>query len=205
MIWQSLTQAHHAAVAALFAGLKKGELVAGLPALPNSSMIGIGHSLGGMQIALQQATRASFDRVAILGWSNLGMNLPPEATKPDIDPSGGWAYGSAALRREFHLADVPARVLASAAERQNHPVSLALAAQAFDRDATRRIVAGITCPVFLGFGEKDTTPTPYDEPGCYTGSNDISFFRLMGSAHCHNFANTRTQLWDRLLHWIGMA
>jgi hypothetical protein len=60
----------------------------------------------------------------------------------------------------------------------------------------------VDVPVFLGLGERDTAPRPYDEPRYYPASADITLFLLPRSAHCHNFASTRTRLWDRLAAWI---
>jgi alpha-beta hydrolase superfamily lysophospholipase len=197
----NLTSGHHNAARHLLAGLQVGTLTSELPALPRLAAFGIGHSLGGMLLALQQARYNTFPRVAVLGWSNLGINLPPEALTPTFDETRSYAYGSAALRREFHLADVPAEALATTAERENLPVSLGLAAEAADRAAVHKAVAAVDVPVFLGFGEKDTSRTAHDEPSAYIGSNDVTLFVLQGSAHCHNFAGPRAQLWDRILDW----
>jgi Alpha/beta hydrolase family len=200
---QALAKAHHLAAGQLAAGLRAGTLSAELPPLPHIEMTGIGHSLGGMLTVVEQAAHASFDRVAILGWSNLGLNLPPAALRPVLDPSGTYAYGSPELRRAFHLADVPAEVLDCPAERDVFPVSLTLAAEAADRDTIRRWAGSIPAPVFVGFGESDTSLNPRSEGACYAGADDVTVFRLPGSAHCHNFAGTRTVLWDRLLRWMG--
>ena len=197
----NLTPAHNNAARHLLAGLEAGTLTPELPALSNLTAFGVGHSLGGMLLALQQARHKTFPRVAVLGWSNLGINLPPDALKPTFDDTGTYAFSSAALRREFHMPDIPATVLATTAERENLPVSLALAREASDRAAVHAAVAAIDVPVFLGFGEKDTSRTAHDEPSAYVGSKDVTLFVLEGSAHCHNFAVTRTRLWDRILDW----
>jgi pimeloyl-ACP methyl ester carboxylesterase len=200
---RTLAGAHHIAAGKLAAGLRAGTLVPGLPPLPHIEMTAIGHSLGGMLTIVQQAAHRSFDRVAILGWSNLGLNLPLSALRPVLDPSGTYAYSSPELRRAFHLSDVPADILDCPAEREVSPVSLTLAAEAADRDTIRRIAGTIAAPVFVGFGESDTSLNPWSEGACYAGADDVTFFRLPDSAHCHNFAGTRTVLWDRLLRWMG--
>src|SRR5262249_25757908 len=68
----NLTPAHHNAAQHLLAGLQAGTLAADIPALPHLTAFGVGHSLGGMLLALQQARHRTFPRVAVLGWSNLG-------------------------------------------------------------------------------------------------------------------------------------
>jgi hypothetical protein len=200
---QNLAKAHHIAAGQLAAGLRAGTLVPGLPPLPQIVLSGIGHSLGGLLTIVQQAAYQSFDRVAILGWSNLGLNLDPRVLKPVFDPTGTYAYSSPELRRAFHMSDVPADVLDCPTEREVSPVSLTLAAEAADRETIRRTAGSIAAPVFVAFGESDTSLSPRSEGACYAGADDVTFFRLAGSAHCHNFAGTRAVLWDRLLRWIG--
>jgi hypothetical protein len=200
---RTLANAHALAAGAIADHLRQGTLDPEIPALPRLTYAGIGHSLGGMLVTVQQALHRSFDRVAILGWSQIGLALPPEALKPVFDSTGTYAYSSPALRKAFHLADVPAGVLACPAETEVRPVSLTLAAEASDRPEIRKLAETIDVPIFIGVGEYDTSPSPREEPACYGAADDITFFRLAGSAHCHNFASTRTLLWDRLLRWIA--
>ena len=124
-----LAKAHHVVATQLMAWIKAGRLTPELPPLPHIALTGIGHSLGGLLTIVQQAAHRSFDRVAILGWSNLGLNLDPAVLKPVFDPTGTYAYSSPELRRAFHLSDVPADVLDCPAEREVFPVSLSLAAR----------------------------------------------------------------------------
>jgi hypothetical protein len=74
-----------------------------------------------------------------------------------------------------------------------------------DVDAVSRFAANVRCAVFLGFGEHDIPEQPHDDPAFYTGSGDVTLFVLEGGAHCHNFAPTRTVLWDRLGRWAADA
>lgn len=200
--WQTLALAHDAAVRALADSLRAGTLVLGLPPLARLNLVGVGHSLGGMQLSVQQGRHRSFDRLAVLGWANLGLALPPSALTPVPDAGGTRSFSSPALRREFHLPDVPTAVLESLAERENFPVSLTLAGQLRDLGKIREMVRSIDVPIFVCFAERDTSPSPHEEPGVYTGSSDVTLFILAGSAHCHNFATTRAVLWDRLLTWM---
>ena len=66
---------------------------------------------------------------------------------------------------------------------------------------TSRAAATISVPVFLGFGEQDASASPHQEPAAYSQSRDVTLFVLPSSAHCHNFAPTRKQLWDRMIAW----
>ena len=136
IVWQTLAPAHHAALLHLRSCLAAGAVLPMLPAVPT---VGIGHSLGGMLFALHQATERSFDKLAALGWSNLGLNLPPEALVPIPDATGEYFRSSPALRRQFHLNDVPADILESEAEQENLGVAASLAAQAADSAAAAEI------------------------------------------------------------------
>ena len=201
---ETLDKAHHAAGLKLIEGLKRGSIAAAIPPLPKVGLAGIGHSMGGMFVTLQQAHYRSFDRITVLGWSNLGLNLPQSALQAVLDETGKYAYSSPELRREFHMADVPPAVLDCPAERETMPVSLTLAAQTRDRDTSRAAAGKIDVPVFVSYSEKDVSPSPREEVACFTSSNDVTFFELLRSAHCHNFASTRTVLWDRILQWMEL-
>jgi len=63
----------------------------------------------------------------------------------------------------------------------------------------------ITCPVFIGWSEREAFGDPYGEVSVYSASKDVTLFILEGAAHCHNFATTRTKLWNRLAAWVPAA
>jgi len=57
-----------------------------------------------------------------------------------------------------------------------------------------------------GFGDRDIPEHPRDDSAFYSASNDITVFIVEGSAHCHNFAGKRAELWDRIAAWaLAMA
>ena len=61
--------------------------------------------------------------------------------------------------------------------------------------------AQIDVPVLIGYGAVDVSPEPRAEARLYRNSPDITTLVLAGSAHCHNMASSRQQLWQRLLTW----
>jgi pimeloyl-ACP methyl ester carboxylesterase len=63
--------------------------------------------------------------------------------------------------------------------------------------------ASITCPVFVMHGAVDTSPDPHGEVRYFKSSDDVTVMVLRDTAHCHNFATRRRELWDRLDRWIG--
>jgi alpha-beta hydrolase superfamily lysophospholipase len=202
---------------AVVTGLVSGTLIPGLPPLPNLVPIGVGHSMGGMLLGVQQARHATFDAVAVLGH---GVGLPTVLTEEEM----AWAHDGT-MREEAVVTLARTRFAAPAAPATSRPppgsflpadlaepVRAAFVAQQTDLlfscgltsmlpGSTDREKAAITAPVFLGFGEDDLTQ---DFMGCvalYTAANDISLFVLPGAAHCHNQSALRATLWDRLAHW----
>jgi pimeloyl-ACP methyl ester carboxylesterase len=65
--------------------------------------------------------------------------------------------------------------------------------------------AMVDVPVFLGFGERDTSPDVHGEAAAFPNARDISLFVVPRMAHMHNFASTRRLLWDRLSDWSSMV
>ena len=57
--------------------------------------------------------------------------------------------------------------------------------------------------MLIGYGAVDVSPEPRAEARLYRNSPDITTVVLAGSAHCHNMASSRHQLWRRLLAWAA--
>jgi alpha-beta hydrolase superfamily lysophospholipase len=202
---------------AVVRGLVSGTLVPGLPQLPNLVPIGVGHSMGGMLLGVQQARHATFAAVAILGH---GVGLPSVLTEEELSFSHDGNISEEAVvtlaRTRFAAPAAPAASRPPPGSflppDLPEPVRTAFVAQQTELlfscgltsmlpGSTDGEKAAITAPVFLGFGEDDLTQ---DFMGCaalYKAANDISLFVLPGAAHCHNQSALRTLLWDRLAHW----
>jgi len=197
--------------------LVSGTLVSGLPPLPNLVPIGVGHSMGGMLLGVQQARHATFAAVAILGH---GVGLPTVLTEEELSLVRGGNVSEEAVvtlaRTRFAApvaptasrpppgsflpADLPEPVRGAFVAQQTE-LLFSCGLTSMLPGSTDEEKAVITAPVFLGFGEDDLTQ---DFMGCvalYKAVNDISLFVLPGAAHCHNQSALRTMLWDRLAHW----
>jgi pimeloyl-ACP methyl ester carboxylesterase len=61
--------------------------------------------------------------------------------------------------------------------------------------------AKIDVPIYLCLGERDVSPDPHAEPGCFRRSTDFTLHILPRSAHCQNFASTRHEMWNRMHAW----
>lgn len=198
------------AVAAVAAKIRSGEVAAedsSATAKP-AMVVGVGHSLGGQITATAQAFYRPFDAAAILGSSFTGNGYSDgdgrAAAEAHLRKLAGpsWDTGYltvpfALLQSNFHLPDVPEALLK--AEEQSYTVLPRQAGIfAVDSSVMAEPLRDIDAPVFLAYGEADVSPDQSRESAVYSGSPDVTFFRLRGSAHCHNGATTRQLLWDRL-------
>ena len=61
--------------------------------------------------------------------------------------------------------------------------------------------ASITTPVLVAVGERDVIPDPRGEVRNYLSSSSVDLFICPQMAHMHNFASTRTLLWQRIASW----
>jgi alpha-beta hydrolase superfamily lysophospholipase len=167
-------------------------------------LIGIAHSMGSMVLLEWQASFARFDRLALLGWSNIGLDFDTAVLDALAAAPGYISTDRAMMRPIFHMEDVPLDII----EADDAAMSLTpsgLAVEALTPGIAREAAAAITVPVLAVFGERDISPDPGGEAGFYPNSADLECFMLAGSAHNHNFASTRTVLWNHLLGWAGLA
>lgn len=199
------------------AAAEDGTLVPELGPIEVGPSIGVGHSMGAMLTIFQQSLFDSFDAIAPLGYGTIGPIVGFRGDTSGIDPPGYETVMEAAraglldqdapnertpaMRRHFYWDDVPEDVVAAddlTVTTLPGATGLMSIVPYIARDHARRV----RCPVFIGLGERDSTCSHHDEPGAYESSDDVTFFLLRRSAHCHNTAGTRALLWDRLARWI---
>jgi pimeloyl-ACP methyl ester carboxylesterase len=172
-------------------------------------------------ISVSATAAATFDAVAVLGFSAIQTVLP----MPPGQDSGEGVIVERGQRVEeldtsvttdifqygFHLDDVPAGLVD--ADLDGYPIReqvpmwgssgipscavTMLAPGVIASEAARVVV-----PVFIAAGERDVVPDLHAEPAAYSASRDVTVYELSGSAHMHNFAGSRQVLWDRLDGWI---
>jgi pimeloyl-ACP methyl ester carboxylesterase len=63
--------------------------------------------------------------------------------------------------------------------------------------------ARIDVPVLLASGERDVCHPPAEEVAALKAATDISVLVVPRMAHMHNFATTRTLLWERLDEFVA--
>jgi alpha-beta hydrolase superfamily lysophospholipase len=211
--FEVLAAANHSAIRDIAVRIETGALDASIQPLPDLNLVGVGHSLGGMLVTTQQSAYGDFERIAVLGSSFLGNRNLPDLSVEQVaamleqQADGGNRDGylnvpRSTLRLQFHAADVPPDVLA-ADELGATLLPRMAGATAVVSTLAAHHARRVTAPLFLTFGDNDMSPDPHAELALY-GSTDLTLFLLPGSAHCHNVAGTRQQLWDRLAQWVGL-
>ncbi len=208
--------------------LLEGDAVPGYPAVDVGPCVGMGQSMGGGVAVIMAGRHQTFDAVAVLGYSGIHTVLPLpqsgdadyvknfEYTRDDAPDTLSVEAASAAIPQflyPFFYEDVPADIVAADTS-GGYP--LRDSAPAFGSKSIPSCVvamlspgyisteaAALRVPVFIGLGERDTAPNPHQEPAAYSASSDITLFICDRMAHMHNFATTRTLLWDRIAHWCA--
>jgi pimeloyl-ACP methyl ester carboxylesterase len=198
--------------------------VSALPAVTGEHLppVAVAHSLGGYLAITQQALFSSYAGLAILGCTNqhvAPLNLDPAFIARSATPEGRAVLAEeilSALRQPyfegprehmlswFHLADVPADVVEADSVTTKSVVPRVFGTAMIPGIVAER-AAQIEVPVLIGYGAVDVSPDPRAEAGLYRNSPDITTVVLAGSAHCHNMASSRHQLWRRLLAWAAIV
>jgi pimeloyl-ACP methyl ester carboxylesterase len=209
---------NHTVASFTLEGLRSGSLSPGMPALADTVAIGVGHSMGGMLVAVQQARHRTFDAIAVLGHGGDGLahhltdgeralvGRPLTEIEPQLVELSRRRFANPPRERRraepesFFASDVP-RTVKAAFNRQRTRLLSTCGLTSMVPSASDGEKAAIATPVFLAFGDADLT---HDYAGClarYTSATDVTLFVLRGSGHCHNQASTRLLLWDRLARW----
>jgi alpha-beta hydrolase superfamily lysophospholipase len=207
---KAVAAANAAALRQAYARLREGTLHPGVPPLADFVKVGLGHSMGAMTVVAEQADHATYDLIAPIGFTNLGVRLQVggqsivPGARMDEDTPSYKRLDRQRVFRTFHWDDTPEDVLAADAAMSVE--YLARMAWEVEHDPLPDDAARVTTPVFLCLGERDVSPDPYREPSMFPVSPDVTLLMLQGAAHCQNFAATRRRLWNRLDRWIaGLA
>jgi pimeloyl-ACP methyl ester carboxylesterase len=225
--FETMSDAAASFVAQVRSMLADGAAELGGRPLPSVPVIGVGHSLGACLTVVTQARHRCYDAVALLGFTHgskevavTAVGAAEDEALPDEDslreaaieqaraffgdswddvfglaprePNHGWLYRP----------DVPPAVIAA-----DDATAARWPRQAYVEGLLQghsaRFAAELDCSVFLGFGDHDIPPLPHADVAYYPRSNDVTLYVLRNSAHCHNFAATRAELWDRIGVWAA--
>ena len=222
--YEILADANHLTVAAVVEMLRSGSLATDVPAAEPGQMVGIGQSMGGCLLVVQQARHLTFDAIAVMGFSAIHTVIPTPPGQPPfpmpIVPRGTpvtalnpersaeeWMYAHHSEDEEPALLAAEREVKTRGAAgdgngRSRYPwVSVTVPTCALTMMSPACIVAeaaAIDVPVLVIAGERDTLPDPKAESPAYARAPCVELFILERSAHMHNFARTRERLWARL-------
>lgn len=214
---EHMALANSRALRTIVGALTSGELIAGLPALPDLVLIGVGHSMGGGLLTIQQARHQDFDGIVLMGWSAVHTpssqwisKLEARTEEPDtrsvpLRPSRyqGYHYVRRGPVQDYwyYWSDVPATVIEAdyAAAVEVPPC----AAWMNRPGIVAQEASVITVPVHIVMGERDLCLATSDEPSAFRSSSEVSGFLLRGSGHCHNLAASRQEGWLDILRWMS--
>lgn len=206
------------AAAALHTALAR--LLVEQPTLAGIPVIGVGHSMGGMLIVLQQGRFGDFAGVALLGSSAGGLDWAlTDAERAYSGDEAGVERDLAALTQARFGDPFAAMRLTMAGA---NTIFAGESAEATERLKTARdrlfnaggmmsMIPGsfrteaeaITVPLFLGFGENDIGTLPHLVSRDFPGAGDVSLIVLPGTSHNHFGFSTMAQLCARLGHWAA--
>lgn len=183
---QAIAAFNHAAVQQVLAHIE-----------PKPHLIGIGHSMGGMALIEQQANHMTFDKICVLGWTNIGLSIDTSQIEHQLDQHKYLPTDRSLMRPLFYKPDVPEELIKQDDARASLTPSH-LAHQALKPGIVADKAKLITCPVFLAYGEIDISPNPNDEPAFFEQAENVELKIISGSAHNHNFSAAREELWNAL-------
>jgi hypothetical protein len=218
--YENVAAVNRATVDGVLGLLAAGALDDDFPVVRHPVLIGMGQSYGGMLLIVQQGRQWTFDAIAMLGYTAIGLSLPAPPAGGTSSTGGKVPPPDQMSEREkmayfFHWEDVPAEIVAEDMKGEHPTRELPLPMWASDRRPGGRhwspappgVIAHwanvIECPVFIGLGERDVSPDPWAEPCQFRRTKDITLYIGPRMGHMHNFAGTRALLWDRLCSWMA--
>jgi pimeloyl-ACP methyl ester carboxylesterase len=228
---EMIAAANDRAVREVLARLETGTLSPPFPSLADPVRIGIGQSMGGCLTIVMQGRHRTYDAIAPLGYSAIHTVLPQrtEAARRKAVQAHQYERGERLEEMSvatasghvedfvypFHWEDVPPDIL-NADLAGGYPLRRTVppfgsgtvptcALQMMAPGCVSEEAAAVTVPVLVGVGERDVCPDPLAEPKAYASSRDVSVYVVPRMAHMHNFASTRSLLWDRLIAWGRMV
>jgi hypothetical protein len=214
--YEALADAAHGAVQVIRAGLLDGTLAVNLPPVASPRIIGVGHSIGGGLVTIQQARWGSYDAIAVLGFTHGAKDRAVESADDPtfrataVEQAKGfwgdqWEARYGVVDKSPHQVWLNGPNAPTDIVEADNANSVVWAAEpyvdALHVGFTGAYAAQVAAPVMIAFGEFDIAERPRNEAAFYLRSVDITLFVLAGSYHCHNFQDGRVTLWNRLGAW----
>jgi pimeloyl-ACP methyl ester carboxylesterase len=197
------------AVIAVANQLRDGSIHPSVPSLRHLTMIGVGHSMGAMLVALQQAASKLYAAIALLGFSTRGL---PEVLTPAEQMRAKQAtrsdeYYIALAKQRFAnsaLAELPSRAGGSAAlTAASAPLLTVAAMQSMLPGNIATEAATIDVPIFLGVGDRDIAGRPEAIAPRFAAAPAIRLLVLDDTGHHPFIGASADRLYDELAAWAS--
>lgn len=197
------------AVRVVAAKIRKGAAHHNMPALTKFTMIGVGHSMGAMLVALQQSADRPYAALALLGFSTRG--LPEVLTPAEQEQAKSMiredaCYVALARQRfgDTALAEIPARRDGSAAlTAASAPLLTVAAMQSMLPGNIEPEAASIDVPLLLAVGDRDITGRPEAIAPRFSSARDIRMLVLEDTGHHPFIGRSAFRLYDELAEWAA--
>lgn len=214
-----LAEATARAVGELQKRFHEGTVSPDLPALPEFTSIGVGHSLGALTILLQQDRTASHHAIALLGFATRGSpeNLPAEDKHLANNPAAARAELSALTRKRFPETPYPfiktggrgAQIYGGGAEKRvmavmrQIPDNLLAASGMFAviPGSTAPEAARVEVPVLIVVGDKDMTGPVEELAPPFARSPKVEVVELPDTGHSHFAFGSIDRLIEQVAAW----
>jgi alpha-beta hydrolase superfamily lysophospholipase len=203
----ALAQAGATAALAMARSLRRGD-IAGMLAVPDLRVIGVGHSMGGMIVTMQQALARPYAALALLGFSTRG--LPEVLTDDEKAVAAQESRGDADYRRLAQLrfgaglADINTRLGGSAALTEAAgPLLTVSAMQSMLPGNVTAEAAAVDVPIFLAVGDRDIAGRPERIPAAFSASPDIRLHVMENAGHHPFVAPSASVLYAALHAWVA--
>ena len=215
-----LTTAHALAVDSICGDLVAGRVEGQAQPLAQLRTIGVGHSMGAMLTALQQARDRRHAALILLGFSTQGLAPALSAEEATFADNPVGARDNIVRLARLRSREPYPEMTSSAQSREIFAGKNAerRAVDALQRVRTRLLVtaglfsmlpgssapecAQLDTPIFLGVGDRDITGPPHRIPASFPGSPDVTLLVLPATGHCHFLFVSRQHLFARAQGWI---
>ncbi len=197
----------------LLAGTLTGSAIAALRS------IGVGHSMGAMLTAMQQAQHGSHDALMLFGFGTQGLPVAltpeelgyannPVATRAALvrlararSPEPYAEIGRTPQGKELFAGDKADRRGVDALQAARAPLLVTPGLFSMIPGSSAPECAQIAVPLLLGVGDRDIAGPPQQIPASFAHSSDITLWVLPGTGHCHFLFASRQQLFARAGEW----
>ncbi|WP_166985240.1 alpha/beta fold hydrolase [Pseudomaricurvus alkylphenolicus] len=183
----------------------------------NVPCIGVGHSMGAMLTILQQSVSASFDALALLGFSNCGIphllcdrarsfigraEQAREVLAEIADAQFGTGYVDLDLSgRETEGGRLSPPVAAALAQSRGRvlamPAALSIIPGCVSAECRR-----LEMPLFLAAGDRDICDPLEAMRSQFPAAREVTCHLLEDAGHMHFIYPSRIQLFEAMLSWL---